>query len=61
VKSDENIDIAETLKAVGCADNTVRIVSLDPDSTLEVLSTQVSVNTYGRFNFHPLKLTSFDF
>ncbi|CAG8605229.1 6855_t:CDS:10 [Paraglomus brasilianum] len=26
--------------AVGCADNTVRIISLDPESTLEVLSTQ---------------------
>ena len=30
------------LKAVGCADSTVQIVSLDPDTTLDTLSLQVN-------------------
>jgi len=35
------------LQAVGCEDQTVRIISLDPDSTLETISLQVWNNHHG--------------
>ena len=41
----EFADFSRHLQAVGCADSTVRIVSLDPDNTLETLSLQVSIRS----------------